>query len=251
VQGASPEVVINQLTNLPQTASPRALRRGLEQTTRLRNEASGTLVRAARSAGARRVIAQSIAFIYRPGPGVRAESDPLWTDAGGQVGHLAGSLATLESATLGDDALEGVVLRYGTFYGPGTYFAPGGLYATMVARRLLPMPGKGTGLFGFVHIDDAVRATVAALDGPTGVFNVVDDVPAPAAEWMPTLAQLLGAKPPRKISKALAGLLAGKFLVYLLCDQPAVSNQRARTELGWSPAYPDWHDGLPAALKGA
>jgi len=249
VQAAAPEVVINQLTALPQTASPRAIRRGFEQTSRLRNEASGTLVRAARSTGARRVIAQSIAFIYRPGPGVRTESDRLWTDAGGQIGHLAGSLAALESATLGDDTLEGVVLRYGTFYGPGTYFAPGGLYATMVARRLLPMPGKGTGLFGFVHIDDAARATVAALDGPTGVFNVVDDVPAPAAKWMPMLAQLLGAKRPRKISKALAGLLSGKFLVYLMCDQPAVSNQRTRTELGWSPAYPDWQEGLPAALK--
>ena len=248
IADASPEVVVNQLTNLPQTANPLAIRRGFKRTSRLRNEASGTLVRAAGRAGARRVVAQSIAFIYRPGPRVRTEADPLWTDAGGQIGHLAGSLATLESATLGDDTLEGVVLRYGAFYGPRTYFAPGGLYASMVARRLLPLPGGGTGLFGFVHVDDAARATVAALEGPTGVFNVVDDVPAPAAEWMPMLAGLLGAKPPRRVSKGMARVAAGTFLVYMLCDQPAVSNQRARTALGWSPAYPDWHDGLPAAL---
>jgi nucleoside-diphosphate-sugar epimerase len=251
VRDASPEVVVNELTSLPQTANPLAIRRGFRQTVRLRNEASVTLVRAARSAGARRVVAQSIAFAYRPGPGVRAEADPLWTDAGGQIGQLAGSLATLESATLGDDALEGVVLRYGSFYGSGTYFAPGGLYATMVARRILPLAGAGTGIFGFVHVDDAARATVAALEGPGGVFNIVDDVPAPAAEWMPMLAQLLGAKRPRQVSRGLARAVAGPFLVYLLCDQPAVSNQRARTELGWAPAHPDWHDGLPAALQAA
>jgi 2-alkyl-3-oxoalkanoate reductase len=251
VRDASPEVVVNELTNLPQTANPLAIRRGFRQTTRLRNEASVTLVRAARRAGARRVVAQSIAFAYRPGPGVRTEADPLWTDAGGQIGRLAGSLATLESATLGDDALEGVVLRYGAFYGPGTYFAPGGLYATMVARRFLPLAGGGTGIFGFVHVDDAARATVAALDGPTGVFNVVDDVPAPASEWLPMLAGLLGAKPPRRVARGLARAVAGPFLVYMLCDQPAVSNQRARAEMGWTPAYPDWHDGLPAAVKAA
>jgi nucleoside-diphosphate-sugar epimerase len=248
VRDASPEVVVNELTNLPQTASPQAIWRGFAQTSRLRHEASGTLVRAARAAGARRVVAQSIAFIYKPGPGVRTETDPLWTDAGGQIGHLAGSIAALESATLGDDALEGVVLRYGSFYGPGTYFAPGGLYATMVRRRLLPVAGQGTGLFGFVHVDDAARATVAVLDGPTGVFNVVDDVPAPAAEWMPLVARLLGAKPPRRVPKSVARLVAGKFLAYMLCDQPAVTNRRARSELGWSPAFPDWHEGLPAAL---
>ncbi len=243
--------MVNELTNLPQTVSPQAIRRGFAQTSRLRHEASGTLVRAARTAGARRVVAQSIAFIYKPGPGVRTEADPLWTDAGGQIGRLAGSIAALESATLGDDALEGVVLRYGSFYGPATYFAPGGLYATMVRRRLLPMAGQGTGLFGFVHVDDAARVTVAALDGPTGVFNVVDDVPAPAAEWMPLVARLLGARPPRRVPKSVARLVAGKFLAYMLCDQPAVSNRLARSELGWSPAYPDWHEGLPEALNAA
>jgi nucleoside-diphosphate-sugar epimerase len=251
VQQAAPEVVINQLTSLAQSANPLAVKRGFDQTSRLRQEASGTLAAAARTAGARRVVAQSISFIYRPGPGVRSEADPLWTEASGQIGQLAGSLATLESATLGDEQVEGVVLRYGSFYGPGTYFARDGLYASMISKRLLPIPGDGGGRFGMVHIDDAAAATVAALDGPTGVFNVVDDVPAPASEWLPFVATLLGAKPPRRVPEAVARVGAGKFLAYLMCDQPAVSNQRARTELGWSPRYPDWHQGLREALTGS
>ena len=251
VQRAAPDVVINQLTSLAQSANPLAVKRGFDQTSRLRREASGTLVAAARTAGARRVIAQSISFVYRPGPGMRSETDPLWTEATGQIGRLAHSLATLESATLGDAQVEGVVLRYGSFYGPGTYFAPGGLYASMLSRRLLPVAGDGAGRFGLVHIDDAAAATVAALDGPVGIFNVVDDVPAPASEWLPYVATLLGAKPPRRVPEAVARVGAGKFLAYLMCDQPAVSNERARTELGWSPRFPDWHDGLREALTGS
>ncbi len=251
VQSAKPEVVVNQLTSLARSANPVAVKRGFDATSRLRREVSGTLVGAALAAGARRVVAQSISFAYRPGPGVRTESDPLWTGAAGQIGHLTGSLAALESATLGTAGVEGVVLRYGSFYGPGTYFAPGGLYASMIAKRRLPVPGAGGGLFGLVHLDDAVAATLAALEGPVGVFNVVDDVPAPASEWIPLAARLLGAKPPRHVPEALARVGAGRFLAYLMCDQPAVSNARARRELGWSPRYPDWHVGLPAVLQAA
>jgi hypothetical protein len=150
VQSIRPEVVVNELTSLPQTANPLTIKRGFDRTSRLRREVSKTLVTAARAAGARRIVAQSIAFAYRPGPGTRTEADPLWTDAKGQIGVLTGSVATLESHTLGDAQLEGVVLRYGSFYGPGTYFAPDGLYATMLKRRVLPIPGKGGGIFGLV-----------------------------------------------------------------------------------------------------
>ena len=249
VQSFRPEVVLNELTSLPQSANPITIKRGFDLTSRLRREVSKTLVTAARAAGARRIVAQSIAFAYRPGPGVRTEADPLWTDAKGQIGILTGSVATLESNTLGDGELEAVVLRYGSFYGPGTYFEPGGLYATMVKRRVLPIPGKGGGIFGLIHIDDAAAATVAALEGPAGVFNVADDVPAPASEWMPFVADLLGAKPPRHVPESVVRLGAGKFLAYLLCDQPAVSSERARTELGWSPRYRDWHEGLTAVFS--
>jgi nucleoside-diphosphate-sugar epimerase len=179
---------------------------------------------------------------------VRTESDPLWTEAKGQIGVLTTSVAALESATLGDAGLEGVVLRYGSFYGPGTYVAPGGLYANLLTKRLLPLPGDGGGLFGLVHIEDAASATVGALQRPVGTFNVVDDVPAPASEWMPFVARLLGAKAPWHVPESIARLGAGAFLTYLMCDQPAVSNLRARSELGWLPRYPDWHEGLPAAF---
>ena len=248
VRSFGPDVVINQLTSLPVSANPLAMKRGFDATSRLRREVSGTLVQAARAAGARRIVAQSISFAYRPGPGVRTEADPLWTDAKGQIGALTNSVATLESSTQSDPGLESVVLRYGSFYGAGTYFAPGGLYATMLERRLLPMPGKGGGVFGMLHIDDAASATVAALDGPTGIFNVVDDVPAPASEWMPLVAGLIGARPPRHVPESLVRVGAGRFLTYLMCDQPAVSNRRARRELGWAPRYPDWHDGLAAVF---
>jgi nucleoside-diphosphate-sugar epimerase len=250
VQSFQPDVVINELTSLAQSANPFALKRGFDQTSRLRREVSATLVRAARTSGARRIVAQSIAFAYKPGPGVRTEADPLWTEAKGQIGLLTGSVAALESTTLGDDdpELEGVVLRYGTFYGPGTYFAPGGLYPTMLKRRVLPVPGQGAGIFGLVHLDDAAAATVAALEGPTGIFNVVDDVPVPASELMSFVAGLVGAKPARHVPESVVRVGAGKFYAYLLCDQPAVSNRRARTELGWSPRHPDWHDGLTAVF---
>jgi nucleoside-diphosphate-sugar epimerase len=251
VQSFRPEVVINELTSLPQTFNPLGIKRSFDLTSRLRREVSNTLVRAALAADARRVIAQSISFAYRPGSGVRNEADPLWTDAKGQIGALTGSIATLESNTLGDAGLEGVVLRYGSFYGPGTYFDPGGLYPTMLKRRLLPMPGRGRGIFALVHIDDAAAATVAALEGPTCIFNGADDVPAPASEWMPYVADLIGAKPPRRVPESLVRLGAGKFMAYLMCDQPAVSSERARTELHWSPRYPDWHEGLAAVFSGS
>jgi nucleoside-diphosphate-sugar epimerase len=248
VQHAEPEVVINQLTNLAQTASPLALKRGFAQTSRLRREASSTLVRAARAAGARRVIAQSISFVYRPGPGVRIETDPLWTDAGGQVADIVEPITALEGATLGAEGLESVVLRYGAFYGPGTYYANDGAFSALIKKRRLPIAGQGRGLFGFVHIDDAARATLAALEGAAGVFNVVDDVPAASSEWIAFLAGQLGAKPPRRVPLAILRLGAGAYTAYLMDAQPAVSNHRARTELGWEPTYPNWHTGLPASL---
>jgi len=248
VAHAQPEVVINQLTNLPQTTSPKALKAGYSATSRLRAEASVTLARAAAQAGARRLIAQSIAFVYRPGPGVRSEDDPLWTDASGLIGKLAGPVAALEAATLGSPGLESVVLRYGAFYGPGTYYDRGGAFASMVARRMLPIPRGAQGLCGFVDLGDAVGATLAALDGPTGIFNLVDDVPAPTSEWVPYLASLLGAGAPFRVPNAMMSA-AGQFSAYLMCRQPAVSNARARQELGWIPRFPDWHEGLRVALS--
>ena len=250
VQAFRPEVVVNELTSLPQTVNPLAIKRGFDQTSRLRREVSKTLVTAARAAGARRIVAQSISFAYRPGPGVRTEDDPLWTDAKGQIGLLTGSVATLEANTLGDAELEGAVLRYGTFYGPGTYFAPDGLYATMLKRRMLPIPGEGGGVFALVHIDDAAAATVSALEGPTGVFNVAGAAPVPAFELLTFTAGLTAARRPLHLPESLVRVGAGAFLTYLLCDQPAVSSERARSELAWSPRHEDWRRGLTTVFSG-
>jgi nucleoside-diphosphate-sugar epimerase len=244
VAAARPDVVVNQLTNLSQTSNPRAIKQGFERTGRLREQASRTLVEGAAQAGARRVVAQSIAFAYRPGPGTRGEDDPLYLDGPAQISGLAGSIDQLEKATLGSDKVEGVVLRYGAFYGPGTYYCPDGLFATMLGKRRLPQPGRGRGVFGFLHVDDAASATLAAIDGPPGTYNIVDDAPVPASEWMPYLARLLGAKPPYHLPVGLFRLVAGAYSAYLFDEQPAVSNSRAKERLGWQPAHPQWRAGF-------
>jgi nucleoside-diphosphate-sugar epimerase len=250
VIGANPEVVVNQLTSLSQSTKARELRAGVEATGRLRAEVAPRLVAAAVEAGAHRVVAQSIAFVYAPASGAppRTEDDPLYTDGPGELPSMVQAVTALERATLGGDGVEGVVLRYGTFYGPGTYYGPGGAFAELVRRRRLPVPGAGGGLFGFVHVDDAVSATVRALTGPTGTYNVADDHPAPAAEWIPFLAQLLGARPPRRVPEWAARLAAGAAATYLMCHQPAVSSARARERLGWAPAHDDWREGLRVAF---
>jgi nucleoside-diphosphate-sugar epimerase len=244
VGSARPDVIVNELTNLAKTANPFALKTGFARTERLRTEASQTLVAAAEQAGARRIIAQSIAFAYRPGPGTRTEDDPLYLDGPKELGALARAIDTLERATLGSPSVEGVVLRYGAFYGPGTYYAPEGPFGQMVAKRRMPMPGSGGGTFGFLHIEDAASVTVAALEGPTGTYNVVDDHPAPTSEWLPYLARLLGAKPPRRVPSGLFALGAGASSAYLLDRQPPVSNARICARYDWRPAYPDWHQGF-------
>jgi nucleoside-diphosphate-sugar epimerase len=246
---STPEVVVNQLTSLSQSASTRALRAGVESTSRLRTLVSPRLAAAARDAGARRVVAQSISFVYAPDPSPRTEEDPLYLDGPGDLPQMVGSVRDLEQATLGTEGVEGVVLRYGTFYGPGTYYAPGGAFAELVRRRRLPVAGAGQGMFGFVHVDDAVSATLAALDGPAGTYNLVDAHPAAAAEWIPYLAKVIGAKAPRRLPEALVRMAAGSGATYLMCHQPVVSSQRAREQLGWTPAFDDWHEGFAAVFS--
>ncbi len=244
-----PEVVVNQLTSLPRTARRSDLVRGLEATGRLRTGATAALMAAAQGARVRRVVAQSIAFVYRPGPGKRTENDPLYLDGPGQIAKVVGPVAKLESATLSAGAVEGVVLRYGTFYGPGTYLAPGGVFAEMARRRRLPIVGQGRAMFGFLHVDDAASATVAALSGPPGIYNVVDDRPAPADEWIPELARLTGAKRPRSVPAWLAQLAIGAYSRYLMDEQPEVDNAKAKGKLAWQPSNPDWREGFASVFS--
>jgi nucleoside-diphosphate-sugar epimerase len=251
VADAHPEVVIHELTALPQRIDPRKMERDFALNDRLRSEGTRHLVDAARAAGARRIIAQSVAFGYAPGPPgtVHVESDPLLpaSEAHHSFRRSAQALADLERAVLDAD---GLVLRYGYFYGPGTAITRNGSMGHDVARRRLPIVGRGSGVWSFVQIEDAARATVAALGrGEAGAYNVVDDHPAAVAEWLPALAEALAAPRPRRVPTLLARPLAGSYGVAIMTRAQGASNELAKRELGWQPRNPSWREGFRSALE--
>lgn len=241
---ARPEVVVNQLTALPAVIRPRHYAADLAATTELRRTAYPVVARAAADAGARRVISQSVSFMLDPsGPWVQDEAAPLVREPPPSTRAAAASMHVLEDATLRTAGVEGVVLRYGFFYGAGQ-LAPGGAMAEDVRRRRLPVVGSGDGRFSFVHVDDAAAATVLALDrGAPGIYNVTDDEPAPQREWVPGLARIMGAKAPRHVPLWLAKLAAGPMAVGAVSMRGA-DNAKARAELGWAPARPTWREGF-------
>jgi nucleoside-diphosphate-sugar epimerase len=241
---AKPEVVVHQLTALPADASPRRMKAALAETGRLREETVTVFAQAARDAGARRLIVQSIAFVTRPeGPAVLDEDAPLWLDGPSDIGAAVRPVRTMEECALAVTGLEAVVLRYGFFYGPGTWYAKTGTLGRMVAKRRLPLIGSGEGRQSFVHIDDAAEAAVLALDrGDAGVYNVTDDEPATQNEWLPAIASHLGAKPPRHVPSWLARLVAGDGLVHYATTLRGASNARAKKAFGWRPRR--WTDGF-------
>lgn len=245
VLDARPEVVVNQLTALPHRLDLRHYARALEATNRLRREAAPVLTAAAAEAGARRVIAQSICFILRPeGPAVLDERAPVWTDAPPALAAGVEGATALERATLETPGVEGVVLRYGFFYGPGSAYGPGGSIAEDVTRRRLPVVGSGAGVFSFIHVDDAAEATVRALDhGAPGVYHVTDDEPITQRDWLPVLADALGAPTPRRVPAWLGRLVAGPVAAQATFLRGA-TNAKARAELGWTPAHPTVRTGF-------
>ena len=250
VTGAAPEVVVHQLTALPHRFDPRD-KEIYASTNRLRSEGTRTLLDAARAAGARRMICQSIAFAYAPGAvaEVKDEDAPLALGAPAPFGDGVRAIEEMERAVVGAEGLEGVVLRYGWFYGPGTYYADDGSMAEDVRRRRFPVIGKGTGLFSFVHVDDAAGATVAAVErGAPGIYNVVDDDPAPQREWLPAYAEAIGAKKPLRVPVWVARLVVGK-LASVASVQPGASNAKAKRELGWEPRWPSWRQGFREAPR--
>src|SRR4249920_516913 len=251
LQEAAPEVVVNELTSLPQAYNPRKASFYAE-TDRLRREGGHNLVEAARKAGARRFLTQSIAFLYAPeGDWVKDEEGRLFDDAPGHFGGAVEAMLGHESEVVECPDFEGLVLRYGQFYGPGTYYAADGHLGHEVRRRRFPVVGPGTGTFSFLHVEDAAGATVAALGaGPAGVYNVVDDEPAPLHEWLPLYAEALGAKPPRRVPVWLAKLVAGSSVAQMAVGLRGASNAKAKRELGWQPRYASWREGFgdPAAL---
>jgi 2-alkyl-3-oxoalkanoate reductase len=249
VRGAEPEAVIHELTALPARLDYRAKDDPLAPTNRLRGEGTRNLLAAARAAGARRLVAESVAFFYAPeGDWIKDEEAPLYRDAPPPFGDAAAALADLERQVLGAEDIEGLVLRYGWLYGPGTYYAPDGSLTEDAMRRRAPVVGKGGGTFSFVHVEDAAAATVAALErGAPGAYNVVDDEPAPLREWAPAFAAAVGARKPLRVPAWLARLLAGPGAVAMATQLRGASNAKAKRELGWQPSYPSWRQGFREA----
>jgi nucleoside-diphosphate-sugar epimerase len=243
---ARPDVVINQLTNLPDKIDYRKPAETFGATNELRGTVGPALAGAAAEAGARRLVSQSVCFFYAStGKPAHSEDDPLLElppDNPASRGTLA--LEALERSTLETPGLEGVVLRYGYFYGPEVDSVPGGFEVDEVRRRRYPIIGEGTGIFSLIHIDDAASATLAALDRGAGIYNVCDDEPARQSEWLPAYAEAIGAKRPRRIPLWLAGLIAGKQAARLATRLEGASNEKAKRELGWQPKYPSWRQGF-------
>jgi nucleoside-diphosphate-sugar epimerase len=243
IEQARPEVVINELTDLDRPLNPRKYAEWLAGTNRLRKEGTRNLVDAARAAGVRRFISQSVAFAYDFQPGTKTEGSPLM---GAEGGEMSGAIRELEQQTLA--APEGIVLRYGFFYGPGTSYDAGGQQIEMIKKRQMPIVGGGRGSFPFIHVEDAASATAAAVThGTPGVYNVVDDEPAPGHEWIPYVAALVGARKPMRIPVFIARIAAGRMAAMATQLQP-VSNAKAKAALGWEPRYSTWRDGFRAEL---
>ncbi|MFF7314114.1 NAD-dependent epimerase/dehydratase family protein [Streptomyces sp. NPDC008137] len=245
VAAARPDVVVHQMTALRLLRDDPA--GAFARTARLRTEGTAHLVEAAREAGARRLVAQSIAFAAAPaGDPVLDEDAPLYVDAP-DPGWAATvrAVAELERLVSSAEGLSGLVLRYGTLYGPGTAYARTGGTGQRVLAGKLPLPEGGSGITSFLHAADAVAAAVAAVESEaTGVLNITDDEPAPAAEWLPHYARALGAPTPRRVPAAMAPRLLGWFTAHQLTAARGASNDRARTTLGWKPLRPSWRDGL-------
>jgi 2-alkyl-3-oxoalkanoate reductase len=222
-------------------------------TNRLRTEGTDHLLAAGRAVGARRFVAQSYAgwpFARTGGP-VKSETDPLDPTPPQAMRETLDAIRHVEDAVTGADWVDGIVLRYGGFYGPGTSVSsdPRAEMSENVRKRKFPVVGNGAGMWSFVHIADAATATVAAIEsGAPGIYNVVDDEPAPVREWVPALASALGAKPPRRLPRWLGRLVAGEAATVMMTEIRGASNAKAKQELGWQPRYASWRQGFAEGL---
>ena len=248
VQAAAPEVIVHQMTALAGMRSLRNPDKQFAATNELRTRGTDNLLAAAARAGARRVVAQGYAGAgpdKRSGP-LKTETDPPdWRPIRSASRAFAAMRHVEETVPAG--APEGIVLRYGGFYGPGA----SDFLLEMLRKRQVPVIGGGTGVWSFIEITDAAAATVAAVDkGAPGIYNVVDDDPAPVSEWLPYLAEVAGAKPPLRVPALLGRLLGGEFVVAQMTTSRGFSNHKARKDLGWVPQYPSWREGFRAWAGG-
>ncbi len=253
VAAARPDVIVHEMTSLGGVSDLRRFDRVFAISNRLRTEGLDNLLAAAKPAGTRRIVVQSYCgWPYaRSGGPVKTEDDPLDPSPPRQQRHSLEAIRYLERVATQAAGTEGVVLRYGGFYGPGTGMLDSAAL-DQVRRGRVPLIGKANGWWSFVHVDDAAAATaIAVTRGAAGVYNIVDDEPAPASEWLPELARLLGAKPPVHLPRWLALIIAGRPIVSMMTEARAGSNARARRELGWQPRYPSWRQGFAEALRSA
>ena len=245
VEAACPDVIVHELTDLKGAADLRQFERGFANSNRLRTVGTDHLLAAARACNVKRFVAQSFCgWPYsRAGGPVKSEGDPLDPNPPEQQRPALDAIRYLERAVAESAAPEGVVLRYGAFYGPDTGLFDGGMIE-QIRRRRVPLIGGGGAWWSFIHIEDVAEATAVAVERGRGVYNIVDDEPAPVREWLPATAAMLDAKPPRRIPAWLARLVAGEHLVVMMTESRAGSNAKAKRELGWRPRHASWRDGF-------
>jgi nucleoside-diphosphate-sugar epimerase len=246
---ADPDVIVHQLTAIG-AIDLRHLDRSFALTNRLRTEGTDHLLSAGRAVGVKRFVAQSAiyGFYARTGGAVKTEEDPLDPDPPRAMRESLAAVRHLEEAVLGASWTEGIVLRYGAFYGPNTSMTAGSEQFEMIEKRKFPLAGNGGGVWSFIHIADAADATVAAVDrGTSGIYNIVDDDPAPVSEWLPSLAQTLGAKKPLHVPRFVGRMFAGEVGALFMTEIRGASNAKAKRDLGWQPDHPSWRQGFAAA----
>jgi nucleoside-diphosphate-sugar epimerase len=247
VAETEPDAIVHELTALAGSMDMRHFDRDMALTNRLRTEATDHLLAAGRAVGITRFVAQSYAGwpFAREGGRVKTEDDGLDPSPAEAMRAAHDAIRYLESAVVGAGWTEGIVLRYGGFYGPGTSLSARGEHTEMLRKRKFPIVGDGAGVWSFVHIEDAADATVAAVEhGRRGVYNIVDDEPAAVADWLPYAARTFGAKPPRHVPLWLGRMLAGEAAAVMMTEVRGASNAKAKSELGWRPGHPSWREGF-------
>ena len=252
VAQAEPEVIVHQLTALSGSFDLKHLERFMAVTNRLRTEATDHLLAAGRAVDVRRFVAQSYAgwpFARTGGP-VKTEDDPLDPAPADPMRTTLEAIRYLEETVTGASWTEGIVLRYGGFYGPGTSISlPDGEHVELIRKRRFPIVGHGDGVWSFIHIADAAAATVAAIErGERGLYHVVDDEPAPVREWLPAAAEAFGARKPMRLPRWVGRLAAGEAVVVMMDEVRGASNAKAKRELGWQPRYSSWRQGFAEGL---
>ncbi len=252
VAQAAPQAIIHELTSIPASIDVRHFDRDFAPTNRLRREGTDNLLSAGASVGVQRFIAQSYAGwpAARTGPMVADEEQPLDPSPAKAMRETHDAIRHLEQAVGAAEWTEALVLRYGALYGPGTSLARGGAQTEMIRRRRFPVVGGGTGVWSFLHVEDAAEATVRALEqGPSGIYNIVDDDPAPVSEWLPATSEMLGVGPPRRVPRLIGRLIAGEVATVMMTEVRGASNEKAKRELGWTATHPSWRDGFARELS--